>query len=1042
MIGFPGKTGLVSTNLRRRLLALLAVWGVGIGLLAPGIVAAEGALPIIVYGDERLPPYEFIEDGVPKGIHVDLWRAIGRILERPIDIRLTDWGQAQTNVRTGTGDALSFLSRTPERETLYGFSQTTSRISFSLFVRTGDAARFETMPLSARRVGVVNAGLPRVYFETNHPDVSLIPVSDTIEGMRRLLRGDIDAFAAATWTGDYFLRELNISGVTPLPQPFAVREGGGAVRLSNRDLLTGIDQALTRLKSDGTFDRIIDRWTSERVHIFSERDIELTIVAGGAGIIILILFGFLLFSRIKQRALAREVAERRQAEAELKQERQQLQATERKLKTLTNRLTLATLSGRIGVWEWDIASGQIVWDARMLELYGVDPGGAAPGYAGWRERCHPDDIVRAEAEIAATLAGIAPFNTEFRIVTPAGHVRTIKAAGLVERDAAGQPVVMIGVNWDISADRDSELALEAARHRAEDANRAKSEFLSNMSHEIRTPMNAIMGLIYLIGQSELSPAQRDYLEKVEVSAKSLLDILSNILDISKIEAGRLELEQAPFQLDELMKVMATVAAANARDKDIEVLFHIAPGTPVSLVGDPLRLQQILSNLADNAIKFTHCGEVTLSVSAEQGEGDTVGLTFEVRDTGIGIATDKLESIFEVFSQGDASTTRRYGGSGLGLAICKRLAALMNGDIRVDSAVGRGSSFRFTARFGRGPELGMRVAPTSAPIRPLRVLVVDDNPTACEIMASMIAPFGWDAEISRSGGEALLAIDRTLAKGSPFDLILLDWRMPDVSGQDVLCYARERYHPAAMPAILVVTAYERDLVRQEAGNDASIKTILTKPITPSVLLDAVTGACSPTMGLPAALSPTPTSESESASASANAKRLTGITLLLVEDNAINQLVARHVLESVGSRVEVACGGAEAVQLLKASPTRFDAVLMDVQMPDMDGFEATRIIRQTLGLTHLPIIAVTANAMQADREHCLAVGMNAHLAKPINPQALFATLSAALPMKTPTAPPRFSRLPKKIPGRRLPASTARKRPSVWLVTVSYTRFCSAS
>ena len=536
----------------------------------------------------------------------------------------------------------------------------------------------------------------------------------------------------------------------------------------------------------------------------------------------------------------------------------EVRESQRKLKTLTNRLTLATRSARIGVWEWNPNSGQHIWDARMLELYGLEPEQAALGYKAWRERCHPDDITRVEAEIAAALAGITPFDTEFRIATPAGNIRTIRAAGLVERDDAGQPSVMIGVNQDVTQDRDNERALEAARYQAEEASRAKSEFLSNMSHEIRTPMNAIMGLIYLIGQGELSSLQRDYLEKAELSAHTLLDILSDILDFSRIEAGRLELEQAPFQLDELMKTLATVAAANALGKDIEVLLDIAPGTPVSLVGDPLRLQQILTNLADNAIKFTHHGEVILSVfaeriGAERIGADTIDLIFEVRDTGIGIAADKLDSIFEVFSQGDASTTRRYGGSGLGLAICKRLVALMGGGLQVDSTPGHGSAFRFTVRFGRGPELGKGLA-----------------------------------------------------------------------------------SPPALPAPAITT------------------------------------------------------------------RLASVSLLLVEDNAINQLVARRVLESVGAVVEVASGGAEAVRLLTAAPARFDAVLMDIQMPDMDGYEATRIIRQTLGLTRLPVIAVTANALQADRERCLAIGMNAHLAKPINAEALFATLVAILPAQGPTLP----------------------------------------
>ncbi|CAK0751802.1 hypothetical protein WCLP8_2250001 [uncultured Gammaproteobacteria bacterium] len=378
---------------------------------------------------------------------------------------------------------------------------------------------------------------------------------------------------------------------------------------------------------------------------------------------------------------------------------------------------------------------------------------------------------------------------------------------------------------------------------AEAASRAKSAFVANMSHEIRTPMNAILGLNYLLDQTALTALQRDYVVKTRLSAQSLLGLLNDILDFSKVEANRLELESTPFRLDDLMKTLAIVTSANARDKNIEVLFRIAPGTPLSLLGDPLRLQQVLLNLAGNAIKFTEKGEVVLSVAANRVEDGAADLTFSVRDTGIGITADQAGQIFDAFSQADGSTSRRYGGSGLGLAICKRLVALMGGDIQVDSEPGRGSSFHFTARFGWTPE------PEAAPVlppdlaRPLRLLMVDDNPTAREVMTAMVAPFGWQTVVAASGREAIAAIECALAGETPFDLILLDWQMPEISGCDVLAHVKERHAPGAMPVILVVTAFEQDRVRGEADDDPTIRVILTKPVTPSVLLEAVSKACS-------------------------------------------------------------------------------------------------------------------------------------------------------------------------------------------------------
>ncbi|CAK0757332.1 two-component system, sensor histidine kinase and response regulator [uncultured Gammaproteobacteria bacterium] len=530
--------------------------------------------------------------------------------------------------------------------------------------------------------------------------------------------------------------------------------------------------------------------------------------------------------------------------------------------------------------------------------------------------------------------------------------------------------------------------LEASKDYAERANQAKSEFLANMSHEIRTPMSAIIGLVHLLEQTEITPVQRDYLQKTRISAQSLLGILNDILDFSKVEAGRLDLEKVPFSLDSLMKTLATITSAGARDKDIEVLFQIAPETPLALIGDPLRLQQVLLNLAGNAIKFTNQGEVVLSVAPTDAGGhsheqdkDHACLTFCVRDTGIGIAAEHRQQIFSAFSQGDSSTTRRFGGTGLGLTICTRLVELMGGKLTVDSEPGQGSNFHFTACFRRDPQAPVKPALPAALPQSLRVLIVDDNQTAREILAMMISPFGWQTEIAASGQEALEAIDRTIGKKKAFDLILLDWSMPGIGGREVMRHIEHNHSPSTMPVILVVTAFEQDRVRHEAGDTVNLGMILTKQVTASTLMDAVVSIRTGAPCMPETMSPTLVERAP----------LAGRVLLVVEDNLINQMVAQRILESAGATVIVAASGQETLDILAQKITRFDVVLMDIQMPGMDGYETTRAIRSQPEFHTLPIIAMTANAMPDDRLQCLAAGMNDHISKPLDIERLLTAIA---------------------------------------------------
>ncbi len=692
------------------------------------------------------------------------------------------------------------------------------------------------------------------------------------------------------------------------------------------------------------------------------------------------------FSRIEPRgtvitSYVSDITERKQLE-------DQLAEAEQQLRLVTDAIPGFILHTHIGKGfapSVRFASGQ------LSHRYGIEN-------RRWLDFQHQVDFIVPEDREAAvgrmldSVKNHQPWAVTYRVKLPSGEIRWNLHEASVKPEPDGSTSVISYIN-DITERKELEHELALAKEQAETASRTKGEFLANMSHEIRTPLNAIIGLSYLATRGDAPPRVRDYLDKIKSSAQALLGIVNDILDVSKIEAGKLTLERTAFSLDEVLSHLSDVIGHKASEKGLELLFSVPRELPQELYGDPLRLGQVLLNLATNAVKFTEHGQIVVGVEETRRDDQRAWLEFSVTDSGIGMTQEQLNRLFQAFSQADSSTTRKYGGTGLGLSICRSLVEKMGGHIEVTSQPGQGSEFSFCIPLEFGSAVRI-TTPGMASLAGMRALAADDSDTSRAIIMACLHSFQIDAEGANSGRAALEALRRAAAERRPFQVVLLDWRMPDLGGEELVREIRAlKLSPA--PALIVVSAHTREelAARAEALN---LDGVVNKPFNTSFLLETILHA----VGAGVAAQETPAADEAPA---LQPGRLTGANILVVEDNLMNQQVVRELLERAGATVTLANNGREA--LAQAEEKTFDLVLMDLQMPEIGGIEAAETLRASGNST--PIVAMTASAMPGDEQRCLDAGMNDYLSKPINLERLSAVLERFVKVRAAAAPKRAAR-----------------------------------
>jgi|UPI0006800476 PAS domain S-box-containing protein len=909
-------------------------------------LAAHGTIRLGV--DPAWPPVEFVpQDGGYSGIVSDYMKVVGEMLGVEFVIEeSTSWAKVMQKARGRQLDLVPALVRDEARDSFLNFTRPYLNFPFVVFVRDDAALITGLEDLSGKRVVVEQEYVTLDYLKRDHPDIEVVQVPTSEEALRRLSLGEVDAYIGNLTVGSYLITNRGISNVkvaAPTPYSFDLSVG---VRKDWPELVSILQKALDAIPQKEVI-AIRQKWFAVRYEMGVDYTLALQI-AIGAVLIILLAALWVVYLRREQR---------------------RLQRSEEQLRNIINTIPLAiTISDLEGTIQMANPQAALDVECESGELIGRNMLGF---YLNESDRVEVLRQFQAEGQI---------HSYPIRFATDRGGVIEGLLSAIPIR--IGDKLMNLGILVNLTDRIRMERELAEAKEAAEQANRFKSNFLANMSHEIRTPMNAIIGMSHLALQTELTSKQLDYLQKIQSSSHHLLGIINDTLDFSKIEAGRLEIETTHFQLDEVLENLATLLNIKAVERRLELVFERELDVPDRLIGDPLRLGQVLLNLAQNAIKFTESGEVVVSVRLLDRSAQQVRVGFEIRDSGIGIDPQRLPHLFDAFVQADGSTSRHYGGTGLGLSICKQLVELMQGQLSVESRLGEGSCFRFELAFGLQPEQQPRQFEPDPDLQGMRVLLVDDNPMVRTVLADMLRSFSFEVEVGANAAEAyelLMGAGAVgLAKPKPFQLVLMDWHMPPVNGIDAVQHIKQELALVQQPKMILVTAFGREELMQQS-QAAGLDAVLLKPANPSLLFDTIMSVFKES-GRGRETVP-------AARFGATPGRLKG-KVLLVEDNPINQQVALELLQSFGLLVLVAEDGRAALRRLQESA--FDLVLMDVQMPLMDGYETTRQIRQQPELQQLPVIAMTAHAMSGDREKCLDAGMSDYLSKPIDPAKLLATL----------------------------------------------------
>ena len=887
--------------------------------------------------DRSWPPIEFIDQ---QGKFQGLSAEFIKIITSSLSINMSpvpdlSWEQVIEQAKIKQLDIIPALMYSDERDKFLNFTKPYLKFPFVVFVQDEKGFTTDLDDLNGKTVVVEKSYVTEEYLQKDHPEINLIMVDNTREALEKVSLGLADAYVGNLAVGSYILTTHGINNVKvggTTPYNYELRMG---VRKDWPELVTILNKFLNTLSNEEKL-QIRQKWLSIKYDITVDKTIIHQIIIATS---IILLIAVLWIIYIKRKHI-------------------QLRQSEEQLNKIINTIPLAiVLTDTTGVIKR--ANPHV---ARELQNRGHSIVGRNMGEFY---------DIPAEREFV-----LKKLKEEGRVKDAEVHFRTNSGGVVTGLLSAipihlGHQVLNIGIFVNLTKRIKMEEELKKAKEVSEQANEFKSNFLANMSHEIRTPMNAIIGMSHLALQTDLNNKQFDYINKVKISAHSLLGIINDILDFSKIEAGKLSIEQTDFQLDNVLDNMASLMNLKAEDKGLEILFKRDIKIPNDLLGDPLRLGQVLTNLVQNAIKFTHTGQVIVSTKLNNLKNNLIRITFSVNDSGIGIEPEQAMHLFDPFVQADSSISRKHGGTGLGLSISKQIVELMGGTLSVKSQPGTGSLFYFTLDFEKQAGASTRLYLPEPNLKDLRVLLVDDNPVAQKILQEMLESFSFQITVAGSAKEAYALLDHS----EPFALILMDWKMPEINGVEAAKYIQSKMSLTYRPKIILITAYGREEIMLQA-EDVQLDGFLIKPINPSTLFDTIMATFN-RESVP----------QQHKTANLFSRRLKG-TILLTEDNSINQQVARELLEGFGLLVVIANNGREAIKQIQN--TAFDMVLMDIQMPEIDGLEATQIIRSNDNFIDLPIIAMTAHAMAGDREICLKAGMNDYLSKPIDPEKLLQML----------------------------------------------------